>query len=74
MALVLGAAWLAASAAMCLGVYMLHLITALVLVRAPGRIYLALGMAPLYIAWKVGLYARALVGERTSPWVRTART
>ncbi len=73
-ALLLGAAWLAIAAAVCLGVYMLHLLTALVLVRAPGGIYLALGMAPLYIAWKLGLYARSLLGGRSTLWVRTART
>ena len=44
------------------------------LVRAPLRIYLTLGTAPVYIGWKVGLYARALVGARGTTWVRTTRT
>jgi cellulose synthase/poly-beta-1,6-N-acetylglucosamine synthase-like glycosyltransferase len=73
-ALLLGAGWLAVAAALCLSVYVLHLVAALVLVRAPAGIYLALGMAPMYIVWKLGLYARALVGDRNTSWVRTART
>jgi cellulose synthase/poly-beta-1,6-N-acetylglucosamine synthase-like glycosyltransferase len=73
-ALLLGSPWLAIVAAGCLGVYMLHLVTALVLVGAPRGIYLALGMAPVYIIWKLGLYARSLLGERGTVWVRTART
>jgi hypothetical protein len=73
-ALLLGAGWLAVAAALCLSVYALHLVAALVLVRAPAGIYLALGMAPMYIVWKLGLYARALVGDRNTSWVRTART
>jgi len=73
-ALLLGAGWLAVAAALCLGVYVVHLVAALALVRAPAGIYLALGMAPMYIVWKLGLYARALVGERNTSWVRTRRT
>jgi cellulose synthase/poly-beta-1,6-N-acetylglucosamine synthase-like glycosyltransferase len=66
--------FLAAAAAACLVGYAAYLLIALVLVRAPLRIYLSLGMAPVYIAWKLGLYARAILGERDSGWVRTART
>jgi hypothetical protein len=65
---------LALVAAACLGGYVVYLLVALLLVRAPWRIYMTLGMAPVYVAWKVSLYARALVGSRSTAWVRTART
>ena len=39
-----------------------------------GLSWAGAGMAPVYIAWKLGLYARAILGERDSGWVRTART
>jgi len=29
--------------------------------------------APLFIAWKCWVYAAALLGRRSGPWVRTAR-
>jgi hypothetical protein len=51
----------------------LYLLAALVLVRAPRSAYIALGTAPVYIVWKLGLYAQALVQARTVSWVRTAR-
>lgn len=73
-ALLLGTPSLAVAAVLCLGVYMLHLLTGLVLVRAPAGIYLALSMAPLYIVWKLGLYGRSLLSEHGTPWVRTERT
>ena len=57
----------------CLGGYMVYLVAALALVRAPLRIYVTLGIAPVYIAWKVGLYVRSLVSARSTAWVRTAR-
>ena len=47
---------------------------ALVLVGASVRMYLNLALAPVYITWKVGLYARALVTPGNTAWVRTART
>lgn len=51
-----------------------HLLASLILVRAPLQAYTALAHAPLYIAWKVALYARSVfVGNRASPWVRTHR-
>jgi cellulose synthase/poly-beta-1,6-N-acetylglucosamine synthase-like glycosyltransferase len=64
---------LAGVALACLVGYALYLVVALALVGAPLRVYVALGMAPLYIAWKVGLYARSLVSGRSGAWVRTAR-
>ena len=50
-----------------------YLTAGLLLVRAPWRAYLALGSAPLYIAWKVGLYGQSLVSARAGAWIRTAR-
>jgi 1,2-diacylglycerol 3-beta-glucosyltransferase len=74
LAWLLGNLSLIAVAAGCLAGYVVYLLVALILVRAPLRIYLTLGMAPLYIGWKVSLYARALLGARGTAWVRTART
>ena len=50
-----------------------YLLAGLRLVRAPMSMYLALSAAPVYVAWKVGLYARALVNGGAGSWVRTAR-
>jgi hypothetical protein len=51
-----------------------YLLAALRLARAPSHAYRALGYAPVYIAWKVALYGRALAGRGATRWVRTART
>jgi hypothetical protein len=64
-------AWLAIAGLVGQGVYLL---AGLLLVGAPWRTYVALAYAPLYIAWKVGLYARALISGRGRTWVRTARS
>ena len=50
-----------------------YVLTALVLVRAPRSAYLSLMTAPAYIAWKLGLYAQAVVGSTGAVWVRTSR-
>lgn len=60
-------------AALSLGGQAIYFLAGLALVRAPLSAYLALGYAPFYIAWKVGVYGRALQGTRSAPWVRTAR-
>jgi cellulose synthase/poly-beta-1,6-N-acetylglucosamine synthase-like glycosyltransferase len=73
-AYLLGNLGLTVIAAACLGGYVLYLLAALALVRAPLRIYLTLGVAPAYVLWKVGLYARSLLSPRDTAWVRTART
>jgi hypothetical protein len=49
-----------------------YLASGLLMVRAPLRAYLALGSAPIYIAWKVGVYAQSLLPTRTG-WIRTER-
>ncbi|MGH2353909.1 MAG: glycosyltransferase family 2 protein, partial [Chloroflexota bacterium] len=61
-------------AALSLGGQVTHLLAAMALVGAPWKAYLALAYAPAYIAWKVGLYARALVVAPSTRWIRTART
>jgi cellulose synthase/poly-beta-1,6-N-acetylglucosamine synthase-like glycosyltransferase len=71
--LALGAIVPSVLSALSLGGMIAHLLSGLVVVRAPLRAYLALSYAPIYIAWKLSLYARALVNSRTSPWIRTAR-
>lgn len=70
----LGASLPAALAALSLGGLVVHLLIALVQVRAPLSAYLALSYAALYVAWKLGLYGRALVTRRTLPWIRTPRS
>jgi cellulose synthase/poly-beta-1,6-N-acetylglucosamine synthase-like glycosyltransferase len=60
-------------AALSLGGQVLYLLAGLVLVRAPLRAYLALGYAPVYIAWKLALYGQALTSTRGMRWIRTAR-
>ncbi|MGI9146814.1 MAG: glycosyltransferase family 2 protein [Chloroflexota bacterium] len=70
----LGSPALAGVATACLVGYVLYVVAALALVRAPFRIYLTLGIAPAYVVWKVGLYAVSIFSTRTTAWVRTART
>lgn len=69
----LGASALTTLAILSLGGQAVYLLAGLALVRAPLRAYLALSYAPLYVAWKVGLYGRALVSTRSAQWIRTAR-
>jgi hypothetical protein len=52
---------------------LVYLAAGLALTRAPWQAYLALSSAPVYIAWKVGLYAQALLSARAQAWIRTAR-
>jgi len=46
----------------------------LLVARAPGRAYLALVFAPIFIAWKMRIYAILLLRRIPSEWVRTERT
>lgn len=57
-----------------LGGQIVYLLTGAMLVGAPIRTYRALAYAPVYLAWKLALYATALVMPRSQAWVRTART
>ena len=45
----------------------------LFLVRAPKKIYKALLYAPVFVVWKIWLYARIILGRGQKEWVRTAR-
>ncbi len=72
-ATLLHAAVPAALAALGLAGQVLYLVAGLALARAPLSTYLALGYAPAYVAWKLWVYAQALVSTRSAAWVRTAR-
>jgi len=41
--------------------------------RAPLSTWLYLAAAPLYILWKIPLYAGMMVKNKSTAWVRTAR-
>ncbi len=43
------------------------------LVQAPRKIYKALLYAPAFMAWKIWLYLRIMLGRSQQGWVRTAR-
>lgn len=51
----------------------LYVFAGLILSRAPREVYRSLIFAPAFIAWKVILYARLLLGMKPRAWVRTAR-
>ncbi|MDQ3900546.1 MAG: glycosyltransferase family 2 protein [Actinomycetota bacterium] len=50
-----------------------YVIGGLALVRAPLAVYRALVLAPVLMAWKLGLYGRLLAGRGARTWVRTGR-
>jgi hypothetical protein len=60
-----------------LAIEIAYLLISLALIRAPAAIYRRLLAAPLFVAWKIGVYVRmALSSSRkqsTGEWVRTAR-
>ena len=45
----------------------------LALAHAPSEVYKSLLSAPVYVAWKIWLYVRLLLGLKPRSWVRTAR-
>jgi cellulose synthase/poly-beta-1,6-N-acetylglucosamine synthase-like glycosyltransferase len=51
-----------------------YLLAGLALVRAPLSAYCGLAYAPIYLAWKLGLYTRAMFMPSGQAWVRTSRT
>jgi cellulose synthase/poly-beta-1,6-N-acetylglucosamine synthase-like glycosyltransferase len=73
LALAVGALPAAILAALSVLGQLAYLAAGLLMVRAPLSAYLALSSAPVYIAWKVGLYASALVNARAQSWIRTSR-
>lgn len=72
-AIALGAYPAAIAAALSLLAQLAYLAVGLLLVRAPLKAYLALSSAPVYMAWKVGLYAHSMLNAKATAWVRTAR-
>jgi hypothetical protein len=68
-----GAPIVVAVASFAVGGFLLHTILGLAAVGAPLRTYLALLRAPVYIGWKLSLYARAAVAPATLQWTRTHR-
>ncbi|NTU78078.1 MAG: glycosyltransferase family 2 protein [Chloroflexales bacterium] len=50
-----------------------YIFAGLALARAPGEVYRSLLFAPAYVAWKIWLYVRLLLGIKPGSWVRTAR-
>jgi cellulose synthase/poly-beta-1,6-N-acetylglucosamine synthase-like glycosyltransferase len=56
-----------------LGGQLAYVLTGLMLVDAPGRVYRALAYAPAYVGWKVWLYGRSLGARGAAPWIRTER-
>ncbi len=72
-ALVAGAPLAAGLATFATAGMALHVLAGLVAVRAPARTYVALLRAPSYIAWKLALYAKAVVAPAAHPWIRTER-
>jgi 1,2-diacylglycerol 3-beta-glucosyltransferase len=72
-AAVLRLRWTALAALGLLLSFAAHITAGLALARVPGRVYRAFLHAPLYIAWKCALYAKALLGRYERGWIRTER-
>jgi cellulose synthase/poly-beta-1,6-N-acetylglucosamine synthase-like glycosyltransferase len=51
----------------------IYLLAGLSLARAPLCVYKSLLFAPFYVAWKLLLYGRLLLGIKPRDWLRTAR-
>ena len=51
----------------------IYLFAGLILARAPKGVYIALLDAPRFVAWKILLYVRVLLGFDQDGWTRTTR-
>ncbi len=51
----------------------IYIFSGLAMARAPLSVYKSLLFAPLFVAWKLVLYGRLLLGIKPRDWVRTAR-
>jgi len=76
--LLIGALVLQSALAVLLGAFLLigqiiYILSGLGLSSAPRKVYQALLYAPVFIAWKVWLYVRVLIGLDRKGWTRTAR-
>ncbi len=59
--------------ALCIAMTLLHVVLGLYWCRMPGRVWLALVAAPLFLLWKIGVYAGLAVTRGQKGWVRTQR-
>jgi 1,2-diacylglycerol 3-beta-glucosyltransferase len=76
--LLIGALVLQSALAVLLGAFLLigqiiYILSGLGLSSAPRKVYQALLYVPVFIAWKVWLYVRVLIGLDRKGWTRTAR-
>lgn len=60
-------------AALLIGGQVVYVFAGLLLARASGKLYRALLFTPIFVLWKIWLYARVLGGRDAQRWVRTAR-
>lgn len=60
-------------ASILLSLQVAYFLAGLALERPPLRTWLALGMVPRYLIWKMFINLMALVGSRDRPWVKTTR-
>ncbi|MDW8403173.1 glycosyltransferase family 2 protein [Chloroflexus sp.] len=56
-----------------LGGQLVYILSGLILARAPWPVYRSLLFTPLFMVWKLWLYARLLLGIKPRDWIRTAR-
>ncbi|WP_322513469.1 glycosyltransferase family 2 protein [Chloroflexus sp.] len=56
-----------------LGGQLVYILSGLILARAPWPVYRSLLFTPLFMVWKLWLYARLLLGLKPRDWIRTAR-
>lgn len=71
--LLLGSDALIAAGAVSVGALAAHVLGGMLLARLPLSAWRSLFAAPVYLAWKVVLYAQALLGAGAQRWVRTPR-
>jgi 1,2-diacylglycerol 3-beta-glucosyltransferase len=74
----MGAVALQSLAGVLVGIFLIlgqavHILAGLIVAGAPKKVYQALLYAPAFIAWKVWLYTRVLIGLDRKGWTRTAR-
>ena len=70
--LLLNGAWLILATSFWL-ILVFYVISGQIQRHAPLSTYLYLASAPLYILWKIPLYAGMLLKKKSSAWVRTTR-
>jgi cellulose synthase/poly-beta-1,6-N-acetylglucosamine synthase-like glycosyltransferase len=68
----LGLPWVALAAGFW-GVLVFYLVSGQIQRKAPVSTWLYLAAAPLYILWKIPLYAGMVIGRNNKTWIRTTR-